>query len=327
AAGREQRRGRRRRLAVRLRGDFGLNGAAVPAAEASAADATFLDHVGLFVPDRARAASALERLGFALTPFTPQRHTLTSGELVPAGTANRLAVLRQGYIEILTAIGETPLAAQMRQATGRYAGAHLIAFGTADAEGTHARLAEQGFAPLPLVRLQRAAATLAGERVARFSVVRVPPDRMPEGRMQFCRHHTPELVWQPHQQRHPNGAHALTDILLCVADVAEAAARYARFVGRPAQAREGFRLIELGRGRLHLFEPPQLRAATGIEAPTTPFIAGFALTTADLAATRALLTERGAPIRPLAPDVIAAAPDAIATTILLTEFDANLPWL
>ncbi|MGH6917080.1 MAG: VOC family protein, partial [Geminicoccaceae bacterium] len=248
--------------------------ATVPAVEAG----TVLDHIGLFVPDMGRAARAMERLGFALTPYTPQRHTLETGELVPTGTANRLAILQRGYIELLTAIGDTPLADQMRRAMGRYAGAHLIAFGAADAEATRKRLAEQGFDPLPLVRLQRGAATPQGERLARFSVVRVPPDRMPEGRIQFCRHHTPELVWQPAHPNQPNRAHGLSDILLCVDDVAEAAARYERFLGLPAQARTGFRLLELARGRLHVFDPPGLTAATGIAAAARPFIAGFALT-------------------------------------------------
>jgi hypothetical protein len=288
---------------------------------------TVLDHVGLFVPDMASAAGTMEQLGFALTPYTPQRNTLASGELVAAGTANRLAVLRLGYVELLTAVSDTPLADQMRRAIGRYTGAHLIAFGTADAEGAHERLAEEGFEPLPLVRLQRSAATPDGERFARFSVVRVPPERMPEGRMQFCRHHTPELVWQPQHQVHPNRADSLTDMLLCVDDLAEAAARYERFLGLPAQAREGFLLLELARGRLHVFDPNSLARSTAIEAPTTPFIAGFALTSADLAATHALLSECGSAIRELAPGVIAATPDAIATTILFTAPDATLPWL
>ena len=290
-------------------------------------DGTVLDHVGLFVPDMARAARAMEDLGFALTPYTQQRHALATGELAPTGTANRLAILQHGYIELLTAIGDTPLASQMRRAIGRYDGAHLIAFGSADAEATHRRLADAGFDPLPLVRLQRGAATPDGERLARFSVVRVPPERMPEGRMQFCRHHTPELVWQPTHQNHRNHAHGLTDILLCVEDVAEAAARYQHFLGLPAQVRAGFRLLELARGRLHLFDPPGLTTATGIGAAITPFLAGFALTSADLAATFALLTERGVAVRRLAPDVIAATPDAIATTILFTAPDATLPWL
>jgi catechol 2,3-dioxygenase-like lactoylglutathione lyase family enzyme len=167
-----------------------------------------IDHIGLFVPDMARAARVMERLGFTLTPLTAQRHELASGELAATGTANRLAILQQGYIELLTAAGDTPLADQMRRALRRYAGAHLIAFTSADGGATHARLAEEGFAPLPLVRLERGAVTPEGERLARFSVVRVPPERMPEGRMQFCQHHTPELVWQRRHWITPTGRRA-----------------------------------------------------------------------------------------------------------------------
>jgi catechol 2,3-dioxygenase-like lactoylglutathione lyase family enzyme len=299
----------------------------MPVATIPAGDSTVLDHVGLFVPDMAAAARVMEGLGFSLTPYTAQRHTLATGAVAATGTANRLAILRLGYIEILTATGDTPLADQMRQAIDRYTGVHLIAFGSTDAAATHRRLGAEGFAPLPLVRLQRGAATPEGERLARFSVVRVPPGRMPEGRMQFCQHHTPELVWQPQHQDHANRAGALTDVLLCVDAPAEAAARYERFLGLAAQARDGMRLFELARGRLHLFDPRGLQAATGITPPTTPCIASFCLASADLGATRALLTERGVAIGALAPDVIAVTPEAIATTIVLTAPEATLPWL
>ncbi|MEM7022473.1 MAG: VOC family protein, partial [Pseudomonadota bacterium] len=166
-----------------------------PSANLAPDGSAVLDHIGLFVPDMERAAKGMEQLGFALTPYSPQRHTLPSGELVPTGTANRLAILQLGYIELLTATGGTPIAEQLRQGAARYVGAHLIAFGTPDADDTHRRLGEEGFDPLPMVRLQRTVATDAGDQLARFSDVRVPPGRMPEGRMQFCRHHTPELVW------------------------------------------------------------------------------------------------------------------------------------
>ena len=74
-----------------------------------------LDHVGLFVPEIAPAARAFERLGFRLTPFSPQRHRLAPGEpLVPAGTANRLAMLGEGYVEVLAPIADTSVAGQLR---------------------------------------------------------------------------------------------------------------------------------------------------------------------------------------------------------------------
>jgi hypothetical protein len=91
----------------------------------SAGAGTDLDHVGLFAPDMASATRAMAQLGFALTPYTLQRHTLDTGELAPTGKANRLAILQDGYIELLTAVGDTPLSDQMRLAIARYAGAHL----------------------------------------------------------------------------------------------------------------------------------------------------------------------------------------------------------
>lgn len=292
--------------------------APVSPAENLATAGSVLDHIGLFVPDMERAARAMARLGFALTPYSPQRHTLASGELVPTGTANRLAILQRGYIELLTVTSDTPIADQLRRAIQRYIGAHLIAFGSADAQATHDRLARAGFDPLPMVRLQRTVPTAAADQLARFSVVRVPPDRMAEGRMQFCRHHTPELVWQREHQTHPNQAHSLTDIFLCVEDPAEVVARYERFLAVAAQARDGFQLLQLARGRLHVLAPTGLTTLTGLEAPTLPFIAGFALSCGDLAATRAVLAANGVATRDLTPDVIAAPIPDMACTILFT---------
>ena len=47
--------------------------------------AVFLDHVAHFVPAMDAAASALERCGFRLTPFTAQTNRV-DGKAVPAGT-------------------------------------------------------------------------------------------------------------------------------------------------------------------------------------------------------------------------------------------------
>jgi hypothetical protein len=56
-----------------------------------------LDHAGLFVPDMAGAALALDALGFTLTPLTPQQTVDEPGQPpVPAGTANRCVMLAGG---------------------------------------------------------------------------------------------------------------------------------------------------------------------------------------------------------------------------------------
>src|SRR4029077_322213 len=87
--------------------------------------AVFLDHVAHFVPEMETAAALLERCGFCLTPFTAQTNRV-DGKAVPAGTGNRCAMLRQGYVEILTAVatpsGDTDLARQLRERIADHVG-------------------------------------------------------------------------------------------------------------------------------------------------------------------------------------------------------------
>src|SRR5258708_17994401 len=116
-----------------------------------AAGEVFLDHTAFFVPEMEGAAAALEGCGFRLTPFTTQTNR-EGDKTVPSGTGNRCAMLREGYIELLTAMpspmGDTPLAAQLRERVADHPGIHLAAFSTADAAPEHRRLGESGFPTL-----------------------------------------------------------------------------------------------------------------------------------------------------------------------------------
>lgn len=246
-----------------------------------------VDHAAHFVPDIDAAGLSLERLGFTLTPFSPQSHRLAPGApLVPAGTGNRCVMLRAGYLEFLTPTADTPIANQLRAAIARYVGVHLIAFGTSAPEIDHARLAHGGFQPLAPIALQRDIETPAGRDTARFTVVRVPPGTMAEGRIQYCQHHTPQLLWQERWLDHPNGVRALAGVLVCVKDPEEAAQRYARFTGRPWRAESAEWRLDTARGRLNFFDADACRKRFGVEAPALPWIAGYVLTTPDIAKTR-----------------------------------------
>jgi hypothetical protein len=268
--------------------------AVIAALQAPQAGSINLDHVAHFVPDTDAASAALEKLGFTLTPFSPQSHRLEpNGPLVPAGTGNRCVMLESGYVEFLTPTGATPVADQLRTAIERYVGIHLVAFGTAAPELDHGRLAEQGFQPLTPVALQRPIETENGMDTARFTVLRVPPGTMAEGRIQYCQHHTPDLVWQERWLHHANGASGLAAVVLCVANADEAAQRYTRFTGLPFTASGDARHIETSRGRLTLVEPGVLERVFGVKAPALPWIAGYALDTADLTATRDYLRRTG----------------------------------
>ncbi|MGH6630999.1 MAG: VOC family protein, partial [Burkholderiales bacterium] len=160
------------------------------------AGSLILDHVAHFVPALGGAARALEALGFAVTPESAQQ--TQDG---PAGTSNVCVMLEHGYLEFLVPTADTPNARRLRAAMQRYQGVHLSCFGTPDAEGEHARLRSHGFEPLPLVQLSRE--VQSGEK-ARFKVVRAAPEKMPEGRVQFVQHLTPEALWRPQYLGHTN---------------------------------------------------------------------------------------------------------------------------
>lgn len=246
----------------------------------------FLDHVAHFVPDIAAGAAAFERLGYVVTPFTPQFNAdPITGELVPAGTANQCLMFRNGYIEVLTPISDTPLSAQMKAQLGRYTGVHLIAFAAGDIDDAAARLTAEGFEPAAPVRLRRRVGTAdGGTGELRFSVVRVPPEKMPEGRIQLLTHHTPDLMWQPRWVDHPNRVEALLSVLLAVNDPEEVARRFGRFLGRPPERRRAD-LWRLGadRGDLAFVAAEALESVLpGSHPPATPSMAAYAVSSDDL---------------------------------------------
>ena len=262
-----------------------------------AGDQIFLDHVGWFVPDMELAGRQFEKLGFALTPFVAQHNAdPKGGSPVPAGTGNRCAMLRRGYLEILTATngGETPLAQQLNDAVGRYTGLHLIAFSINDTAAAHARLDEGGFSPQQPVYLRRPL-TLpdGGEAEVAFTVLRVPPDAMEEGRVQMLRQETPDLVWQDNLLARENGIDALTGVLLCVDDPVSVSDRFASFTGRGAQGDDSYQVIDLDRGRLGFATEDTCRIMVpGIDIPTKPFMAAVALQADDLGVIKKLCVSR-----------------------------------
>ena len=225
----------------------------------------FLDHVAHFVPDLGAAANLLEALGFIPTPESEHR-----AQGVPAGTSNRCLMFEAGYVEILAPTLNTHNAQRVRAHMQRYSGVHLACFGTPDARFEHARLAVQGFEPEPLVDLQR---TVEGGETVRFSVVYVPPGKMPEGRVQYVQQLTPEVIWKDRFVAHPNGVTGLTAVYVVADDAAETAARWARFSGLLPRAEDGLVCLQAARGKILLGR----KAAMPGNAPDAPALAGYAL--------------------------------------------------
>ncbi len=289
----------------------------------------FLDHVGWYVPDIAAAGVAFERLGFRLTPLTPHSHESASGERTPSGTANRCAMIELGYLEILCAMPglDTALAGQLRSGLERYTGLHLIAFTCADAVSEHARIAEAGFAPQPIANLRRPLTADDGnEAMTAFSVIRLAPGAMAEGRIQMLTQDTPETVWQPSLIARDNAIDALSGVVVCSDDVEDSASRFARLLGREATGGDAAAEIILDRGRVSFVAPGALAALIpGASAPSDPFIAAVVLRSRDVRASRDYLISRGLVVREAADALVVDAAEAMGATLVIHGHDTAWP--
>jgi hypothetical protein len=270
----------------------------------------FLDHVAHFVRDPQAASAALTRAGFTTAPLSVQVNPdPAGGPPQPTGTGNVTAMFQRGYIEVLFKTADTPLGREFDAAFARYPGLHLAAFATADAEREHARLGGTGFRMRPLVQMQRPLDIDGTPGTAAFTLARVEAGEMAEGRIQMLTHRTEHAVWQPRWLNHPNGAHGLVSVTIAVADIGEAARRYARFTGRDAKPAAGGATIALDRGRLELVTPDAFaHMLPECPVPSLPFIGACEIRVASLARLEAILLQGGLKSRRLGGKLVVPFP-------------------
>ena len=255
--------------------------------------AVAVDHVGVAARDLAPMAAAYERLGFALSPVAQQ-----SGRRRPDlpvekyGSGNRCAFLKHGYIELIAILDPALYDNTLNAFLARYAGMHILALAMTDEEANLTRMRAAGIEIPGVAYLERPVE--AGGPIAKFA--RLPFPDPPEGRVQFIRHLTPELVWQEKWMDHANKAVALEEVILCAATPAETAARLSRLSGLPVEPDPagGFLLRLPGAARAAgPFAPvmeTRVRVLTeqalgdvlpGVTAPALPCMAGMVVRTED----------------------------------------------
>ena len=292
-------------------------------------DEIFLDHVGHFVRDAQAASHALRRAGFAPTPASIQANKEPStGRLAPTGLGNVTAMFARGYMEILFKNSDTTLAGELDAALARRAGLHLAAFSVADAAAARERLAGAGFPVRDLVRMQRPVEMENGPGLAAFTIARVKPMAMPEGRIQLLTHHTEDAVWQPRWLSHANSVCELIDVVIAVGDVEEAAQRFARFTSRAATFTPGGALIRLNRGGVYLVSHD--RATEKLpEVPVTslPFMIGYSLGVESLAAAETAVNGADLEWRAFEDGIVATFPAELGQGAwFFVEAAEGLPW-
>lgn len=254
--------------------------------------ASNLSYLGWVTRDPAVLHARFERLGFRLTPLASHTGVVMPGSApVRFGTANRCAMLRQGYLELIGVSDPGLPFGGLERYLDRYEGIHVLALGMDDAEANLARMRRAGVPVLGATPIERPVSDAEpdGPR-ARF--LRVPLPDAPVGRVQLIQHLTPELQWQEGFLAHPNRAVALDSAIIVVEQPASFAAPLSRFAGRPVvpDALGGFALPLPG-GMVRLLGAEGCAAALpGVVPPAVPYIAAAVVRVDDGgAAVRALL--------------------------------------
>jgi catechol 2,3-dioxygenase-like lactoylglutathione lyase family enzyme len=215
-----------------------------------------LDHVVVDVRDRIdEAMRCFSVLGFQLTPRG--HHTL--------GSANHLAIFATDYLELL---GFGKGGAVRRELVSFPVGLNGLVFKTADAEAVHRQAEAAGLPVLPVQSFSRPVALDGGTQDARFRTTRLDPDKVALGRVYFCEHQTPDLVWRPEWQAHPNGACGIARVMIATPDPQPTAALFRGLFGADAVADNEERgVLAAGTAQVEFVTPKAVAAEFGNAAP------------------------------------------------------------
>jgi hypothetical protein len=193
-----------------------------PSQVAAAHDALALplDHLVINTHFEMNAAHDIfEQLGFTLTPRG--RHSL--------GSINHLMVFENDYLELIGLPSDGgPLRKDVLESP---VGIDGLVFQTSDAARTHQVLQANGLAVQPVQAFSRPVELGGIVSEARFETVRFEPGQFNAGRLYYCKHFTPELVWRKEWQAHSNGVHTLAGLLIVCASPQQEATHYVAAAG------------------------------------------------------------------------------------------------
>lgn len=250
-----------------------------------------LDHAVISVRDEMDRAEAIyRRMGFTLTPRG----------FHPAGSCNHLMVFARDYLEL---IGFPPAGQSIRpDLRDAPIGLDGLVLGTDDARAVFERLRSS----LPIAEPQRLTRMVhldGASEEARFTTVRLPRDALAGGRVYFCQHETPHLVWNKAWLGHRNGALAIDTFTIVVPDPQAAACAYGTVLDSTSVRGDGESVhLTMQHATLELTTAADLArrlgpmACTPLDAqgrPRTAYMAMVTIRVADLAGAKSVLDDAG----------------------------------
>lgn len=218
-----------------------------------------LDHVVINVRDQLDVAADLyRRLGFQLTERG--HHTL--------GSSNHLAIFGENYLELL---GYEPGRQTERADLWKHPpGLTGLVFKTTESLSLHNTLAEKGVPVENPAEFSRPVSLPDGTRDAAFRVVRLGSQLIPNGRVFFCHHFTPELVWRDEWRQHPNGVVDIIEFTIAADNPSETAGLYRLIFGSEAVTEvSGGYALQAGRATIQFLSPTEVERRFAGGAVTT----------------------------------------------------------
>jgi Glyoxalase-like domain len=212
-----------------------------------------LDHVVInTLFDMDRSAALMSQLGFTLTPRG--YHSL--------GSINHLVMFEHDYLELVGLPSGTDVL--RRDVLESPRGLNGLVFQASDVDACQRTLRDSGLAMLEPQSFSRPVAIDGVEHLARFRTVRTAPELFEAGRVYYCRHYTPELVWHRPWMSHPNGVRALSELVVVTSNVEVDAPRYAKAAQSSAERQGDDWTIALSGGfRLTMISPARYRERYG----------------------------------------------------------------
>ncbi len=251
-----------------------------------------LDHAVINVQYQMdQAEGAFGDLGFHLT--ARGYHTL--------GSINHLMMFATDYVELIglpkDAKGGNPGRPDIATTP---VGINGLVFKTSDADETFAHLQEIGMAGDPPKAFSRPVQLSDGTSDARFRTAHLRRGVFPGGRVYFCEHGTPDLVWRPEWQSHASGALAMPEFVVASENHEKEAEDFAKLL-RSDVSGSGRRLsVELDGAVITVLSPGAYRDRYGDLASSlderSSIFGAIVMRVDDLAGIRGIASTAGVPI-------------------------------
>ena len=211
-----------------------------------------LDHTVINVQfDMDRAQGLFTDLGFSLTDRG--YHSL--------GSINHLMIFGTDYMEL---IALPPGAENPRKDIAEApVGINGLVFKTPNVDDTFAHMQSLGMAGDPPRAFTRPVELPGGAKDAAFRTVAVAQGTFPGGRVYYCEHATPELVWRPEWQNHANGALAMPEFVIASTDHEGEAEKFSKLLHSEVTGTGGSLAVPIAGARITVMTPDAYAARYG----------------------------------------------------------------